>query len=266
MITEQSSLYNDLEKKKVRQILREINKEDAKVAKAVKDVIPKVELLVKQLVDRLKNGGRIFYVGAGTSGRLAVLDASELPPTFGVSPSTVQALIAGGEKALRYAVENAEDDRKTAWDELMNYEINKLDTVIGVSASGSTPYVLGALESARDFGLLTAAIVCNYNSPMAQVAEIVIDVIVGPEYLTASTRLKCGTAQKMILNMISTATMIQLGRVHGNTMEHLQLTNAKLLDRAVRMIMSESKLPYQQSKDLLLTHGSVRKALNALKR
>jgi N-acetylmuramic acid 6-phosphate etherase len=211
----------------------------------------------------MKRGGRIFYIGAGTSGRLGVLDASEIPPTFGMPPRLVVGLIAGGESALRNPVENAEDDINKAWDELQDYHINKTDTVIGIAASGTTPYVVGGLRNARGNGILTASIACNPGSPIAHEAEINIEVIVGPEFVTGSTRLKSGTAEKLVLNMISTVTMIKLGRVKGNKMVNMQLTNAKLIDRGTRMIMEESGLEYEQAKNILLVHGSVKKAMEA---
>ena len=262
-VTEQPSLHNDLDKKSVGQLLIEMNEEDQKVALAVQKTIPQIETLVEKIVERMKRGGRIFYLGAGTSGRLGVLDASEIPPTFGMPSNLVIGLIAGGEMALRTPVENAEDDTEKGWEELQNYHINKTDTVIGIAASGTTPYVVGALRSARANGILTASIACNPNSPIAQEAEIRIEIIVGPEFVTGSTRLKSGTAQKLILNMISTVTMIKLGRVKGNKMVNMQLTNAKLVDRGTRMIMEELGLEYEQAKNILLIHGSVKKAIVA---
>ena len=243
-ITEQTSLYNDLEKKQVEEILTDINTEDQKVALAVKKNIPQIAKLVKLIVTRMKCGGRIFYMGAGTSGRLGVLDASELPPTFGIPKSLVIGLIAGGDTALRNAVENAEDDETQGWNELAEYNINKNDTVIGIAASGTTPYVVGALRDAREHGILTACITSNPNSPMAQEADIAIEMVVGPEYVTGSSRMKSGTGQKMILNMISTAVMIQLGRVKGNKMVNMQLSNQKLIDRGTRMLVDLLGLGY----------------------
>lgn len=264
-ITEQPSLYNDLEKKSVRQILEEINAEDQKVAFAVKEAIPQIEKLVEQIVPRMKKGGRIFYMGAGTSGRLGVLDASEIPPTFGMPPNLVIGLIAGGDTALRSPVENAEDDVKKGWEELLNYSINKKDVVIGIAASGTTPYVIGALRAARKHEILTACITSNPNSPMAAEADIPIETIVGPEYVTGSSRMKSGTAQKMVLNMISTSVMIKLGRVKGNKMVNMQLSNQKLVDRGTRMLMDELHLSYPQAKALLLMHGSVKNAIDEYK-
>lgn len=265
-ITEQTSLYNDLEKKQVEEILTDINTEDQKVALAVKKNIPQIAKLVKLIVTRMKCGGRIFYMGAGTSGRLGVLDASELPPTFGIPKSLVIGLIAGGDTALRNAVENAEDDETQGWNELAEYNINKNDTVIGIAASGTTPYVVGALRDAREHGILTACITSNPNSPMAQEADIAIEMVVGPEYVTGSSRMKSGTGQKMILNMISTAVMIQLGRVKGNKMVNMQLSNQKLIDRGTRMLVDLLELGYGKAKQLLLLHGSVEKALEEIKK
>lgn len=265
-ITEQTSLYNDLEKKQVEEILTDINTEDQKVALAVKKNIPQIAKLVKLIVTRMKCGGRIFYMGAGTSGRLGVLDASELPPTFGIPKSLVIGLIAGGDTALRNAVENAEDDETQGWNELAEYNINKNDTVIGIAASGTTPYVVGALRDAREHGILTACITSNPNSPMAQEADIAIEMVVGPEYVTGSSRMKSGTGQKMILNMISTAVMIQLGRVKGNKMVNMQLSNQKLIDRGTRMLVDLLGLGYGKAKQLLLLHGSVEKALEEVKK
>ena len=264
-ITEQASLHNDLDQKSVGELLREMNAEDKKVALAVQQVIPQIEDLVTRIVDRMKRGGRIFYVGAGTSGRLGVLDASEIPPTFGMPSGLVIGLIAGGDVALRNPVENAEDDTEKAWVELQQFNINKNDTVIGLAASGTTPYVVGALQNARSNGILTASISCNPDSPIAHEADIKIEAIVGPEFVTGSTRLKSGTAQKLILNMISTTIMIQLGRVKGNKMVNMQLTNAKLIDRGTRMLIEELGLEYEKARNLLLIHGSVKKAVDSYK-
>ena len=217
-ITEQPSLYDDLDKKSVKEILEDINTEDHKVADAVQKAIPQIEKLVTLIIPRVKKGGRIFYMGAGTSGRLGVLDASEIPPTFGMPPTVVIGLIAGGDTALRNPVENAEDDMSRGWEELLQHHINSEDTVIGIAASGTTPYVIGAMRTAREHGILTGCITSNPNSPMATEADVPIEVIVGPEYVTGSSRMKSGTAQKMILNMISTTIMIELGRVQGNKM------------------------------------------------
>jgi len=265
-ITESPSLYNNLEQMSVHELLEGINSEDQKVALAVKKEIPKIEQLVLGIVERMKQGGRVFYMGAGTSGRLGVLDASEIPPTYGMPNTLMIGLIAGGDTALRNPVESAEDDLDKGWKELEGYNINKNDTVIGVAASGTTPYVIGALRKARENGILTASIACNPDSPIAVEADIAIEPIVGPEFVTGSTRMKSGTAQKMVLNMISTATMIRLGRVKGNKMVNMQLTNLKLVDRGTRMIMDELNLDYEQAKHLLLLHGSVREAVDSFHR
>ena len=262
-ISEQPSLYNDLEKKSVKEILTDINNEDKKVALAVEKAIPQIEKLVTEIVSRMKRGGRIFYMGAGTSGRLGVLDASEIPPTYGMDPSWVIGLIAGGDIALRNPVENAEDDKMQAWKDLQEFDINDKDTVIGIAASGTTPYVIGALEEAKKHGILTAAITSNPDAPVSEVADIPIEMIVGPEYVTGSSRMKSGTGQKMICNMITTAVMIQMGRVKGNKMVNMQLSNAKLVDRGTRMVVEELSLPYEEAKRLLLLHGSVKNAVDA---
>lgn len=265
-ITEQESLYKDLDKKPVRELLEDINREDRKVAEAVGKEIPKIEQLVTGLVERMRRGGRLFYIGAGTSGRLGVLDASEIPPTYGMPNTLVIGLIAGGDHALRNPVEAAEDDPEKAWAELQRYGINEKDTLVGIAASGTTPYVIGALRKAREAGLLTASINCNPDSPMAEAAEIAIEPVVGPEYVTGSTRMKSGTAQKMVLNMITTSTMIRLGRVKGNRMVNMQLTNQKLVDRGTRMIMEELRLGYDEARQLLLLHGSVKEAVDSYHR
>lgn len=262
-ISEQSSLYNDLENKSVHEILTEINAEDHKVADAVKAAIPKIEQLVNEIVPRMKRGGRIFYIGAGTSGRLGVLDASEIPPTFGMEPSWVIGIIAGGDKALRSSVENAEDDSEQGWKDLQEHGVGEKDTVIGIAASGTTPYVLGALRRACEHGCLTASITSNPDAPISAISKIAIEMVVGPEYVTGSSRMKSGTGQKMILNMITTTVMIRLGRVKGNKMVNMQLTNAKLVDRGTRMIIEDSGLPYEEARRLLLLHGSVKAAIDA---
>ena len=262
-ISEQSSLYNDLEKKSVHEILTDINTEDKKVALAVEKAIPQIEKLVNEIVPRMKQGGRIFYMGAGTSGRLGVLDASEIPPTFGMDPSWVIGLIAGGDIALRNPVENAEDNTNQGWEDLKKFNINDKDTVIGIAASGTTPYVIGAIEEAKKHGILTAAITSNPDAPVSEAADIAIEMVVGPEYVTGSSRMKSGTGQKMICNMITTATMIKMGRVKGNKMVNMQLSNAKLVDRGTRMVVDELGLSYDEAKRLLLMHGSVKKAVDA---
>ena len=265
-ITESESLYDNLDQMSVRELLEGINNEDRKVAIAVGREIPKIEKLVTRIVERMRRGGRLFYIGAGTSGRLGVLDASEIPPTYGMPNTLVIGLIAGGDRALRNPVEAAEDDLNKAWEELQQYHINTNDTLVGIAASGTTPYVIGALRKARSEGILTASISCNPDSPMAAEAEIAIEPVVGPEFVTGSTRMKSGTAQKMVLNMITTSTMIKLGRVKGNRMVNMQLTNQKLVDRGTRMIMEELRLDYEQSKNLLLLHGSVREAIDSYHR
>lgn len=265
-ITESESLYDNLDQMSVRELLEGINNEDRKVAIAVGREIPKIEKLVTRIVERMRRGGRLFYIGAGTSGRLGVLDASEIPPTYGMPNTLVFGLIAGGDRALRNPVESAEDDLDKAWEELQQYHINTNDTLVGIAASGTTPYVIGALRKARSEGILTASISCNPDSPMAAEAEIAIEPVVGPEFVTGSTRMKSGTAQKMVLNMITTSTMIKLGRVKGNRMVNMQLTNQKLVDRGTRMIMEELRLDYEQSKNLLLLHGSVREAIDSYHR
>ncbi len=265
-ISEQPSLYNDLEKKSVHELLTDINNEDHKVADAVEKAIPQIEVLVTGIVERMKRGGRIFYMGAGTSGRLGVLDASEIPPTFGMDPSWVIGLIAGGDTALRNPVENAEDNTNQGWLDLLEHNINDKDTVIGIAASGTTPYVIGALREAKARGCLTAAISSNPDSPIAQEADVAIEMIVGPEYVTGSSRMKSGTGQKMICNMITTSVMIQMGRVKGNKMVNMQLSNAKLVDRGTRMIIEELALPYDEAKRLLLLHGSVKNAVDAYRK
>ena len=262
-ISEQPSLYNDLEKKSTHEILTDINTEDKKVALAVEKAIPQIEKLVNDIVPRMKQGGRIFYMGAGTSGRLGVLDASEIPPTFGMDPSWVIGLIAGGDIALRNPVENAEDNTNQGWEDLKKFNINDKDTVIGIAASGTTPYVIGAIEEAKKHGILTAAITSNPDAPVSEAADIAIEMVVGPEYVTGSSRMKSGTGQKMICNMITTATMIKMGRVKGNKMVNMQLSNAKLVDRGTRMVIDELGLSYDEAKRLLLLHGSVKKAVDA---
>ena len=264
-ITESESLYDNLDQMSVRELLEGINNEDRKVAIAVGREIPKIEKLVTRIVERMRRGGRLFYIGAGTSGRLGVLDASEIPPTYGMPNTLVIGLIAG-DRALRNPVESAEDDLDKAWEELQQYHINTNDTLVGIAASGTTPYVIGALRKARSEGILTASISCNPDSPMAAEAEIAIEPVVGPEFVTGSTRMKSGTAQKMVLNMITTSTMIKLGRVKGNRMVNMQLTNQKLVDRGTRMIMEELRLDYEQSKNLLLLHCYVCEAIDCFHR
>lgn len=260
-ITETPSLYDNLETMSVQELLDNINQEDAKVHLAVRNAIPQIQPLVERIVVKMKKGGRLFYIGAGTSGRLGVLDASEVPPTFGVPDNMVIGIIAGGDGALRKAVESAEDDPNKAWDDLLKFNINKNDTLIGIAASGSTPYVIGGLTNARKNGVLTGCITCNPNSKMADAAEFPIEAVVGPEFVTGSTRLKAGTAQKMILNMITTSIMIKLGRVKGNKMVNMMLTNKKLIERGTRMIVEELNINKAEAKRLLLLHGSVKEAI-----
>ncbi|MDR1675537.1 MAG: N-acetylmuramic acid 6-phosphate etherase [Tannerella sp.] len=260
-ITEATSLYGDLEQKTTRGMLEEMNVENAKVIQAVQNAIPRIEELVNRIVPRMQRGGRLFYLGAGTSGRLGVLDASEIPPTFGMPSTCVVGLIAGGDAALRAPVENAEDDTEQGWKDLLQHRVNDRDTVTGIAASGATPYVTGALRAARKHGILTAVITGNPGSPAAAEADIPIEVIVGPEYVTGSSRMKSGTAQKLVLNMISTSVMIQLGRVKGNRMVHMQLSNRKLVERGTRMLVEALGIPCEQAHTLLLIHGSVQKAM-----
>jgi N-acetylmuramic acid 6-phosphate etherase len=264
-ITESSSHFENLDKMSIPELLRNINEEDSRVHLAVKKALPQIEKLISKIVPRMKKGGRIFYLGAGTSGRLGVLDASEVPPTFGVPDTMVIGLIAGGEVALRKAVESAEDDPAKAFKELEIFNINTKDTVIGIAASGTTPYVIGGIRKARENGILTGCITCNPESPLAEATEIPIVVVVGPEFVTGSTRLKAGTAQKMVLNMITTTVMIKLGRVKGNKMVNMQLTNKKLIERGTRMIVEELNIQRDAARILLLQHGSVKKAIESYK-
>jgi N-acetylmuramic acid 6-phosphate etherase len=260
-ITESSSPYDNLEKMSVRELLEGIHNEDKKVLPAVEKTIPQIEKLVTQIVPKVKKGGRLFYVGAGTSGRLGILDASEIPPTYGVGYDIVIGLIAGGDQAIRKAIESAEDDENLSWQELQKYNIGKIDTVVGIAASGRTPFVVGAVKNARKEGILTACITSNPGSVLAQNVDIPIEAVVGPEFVTGSTRMKSGTAQKLILNMITTTLMIQMGRVKGNRMVNMQLTNQKLVERGARMIMDELGYNESKARRLLLLHGSVNKVL-----
>ena len=264
-ITEQPSLHEDLEQLSVRSLLEGINEEDQKVALAVRSCIPHIERLVTGIVERMQQGGRVFYIGAGTSGRLGVLDASEIPPTFGMPDTYIIGIIAGGETALRHPVENAEDDTLKGWEELQAFHISDKDTVIGIAASGTTPYVIGALQQARKRGILTAGISSNPDSPLSHAVDIPIEMIVGPEFITGSSRMKSGTGQKMILNMISTTVMIKLGRVKGNRMVNMQLSNQKLVDRGVQMLIDELHINKAEAKQLLQEQGSVKKAFDAYK-
>lgn len=262
-VTETPSNYNDLEKMDTRTILTSINDEDKKIANAVEQVIPEVGQLVDALGERFMNGGRLFYIGAGTSGRLGILDASEIPPTFGMPHERVIGIIAGGDTAIRKAVENAEDDTNQAWLDLKKHEINTDDVLVGIAASGTTPYVIGGLKAAMKHNILTGCITNNPGSPVTQVCDIPIAVNVGPEFLTGSTRMKSGTSQKLVLNMISTALMIKIGRVKGNKMVNMQLTNDKLVDRGTRYIVEGLGVDYKEAERLLKTHGSVKNALEA---
>jgi N-acetylmuramic acid 6-phosphate etherase len=260
-ITESESHYSNLEEQSLQELLVNINREDQTVPQAIAQAIPQIEALTQQVVQKLKSGGRLFYMGAGTSGRLGIVDASECPPTFGVEHGLVIGLIAGGDTAIRKAVEFAEDDREQGWKDLQEHLINANDVVIGIAASGTTPYVIGALEKCNSEGIITGCITCNPDSPLAQTAKFPVVAVVGPEFVTGSTRMKSGTAQKLILNMISTATMIQLGRVKGNRMVDMQLSNNKLIDRGVRMVMDATGLEYEAAAKLLKEQGSVRKAV-----
>ncbi|MEO8066059.1 MAG: N-acetylmuramic acid 6-phosphate etherase [Flavobacteriales bacterium] len=262
-LTEQSSNHMDLEQKSTGDLLRGINAEDGGVPGAVAAAIPSIEALVEAIVPRIQRGGRLFYMGAGTSGRLGIVDASECPPTFGVPHGMVVGLIAGGDQAIRKAVEFAEDDTEQGWKDLQEHAIGSDDTVIGIAASGSTPYVVGALTACNAQGILTGCITCNPGSPVSDVAARPVVVAVGPEFVTGSTRMKSGTAQKLVLNMISTAVMIKLGRVKGNRMVDMQLSNNKLIDRGTRMVMDGLGIGYDEANALLKTHGSVRKAVEA---
>lgn len=260
-ITEKASLYRHLEKMPVVEVLESINREDKKVAAAVADVIPQIDKLVETVIAKMKEGGRLFYIGAGTSGRLGILDASECPPTFGVPDGWVIGIIAGGDHAIRNAVEFAEDSLTQAWEDLEKHGISTQDVVVGVAASGTTPYVVNGLRDCQEKGIKTACITCNSNSPMAVYADFPIEVVVGPEFVTGSTRMKAGTAQKMVLNMISTATMIGLGRVLDNRMVDMQLSNNKLVDRGTKILKNAYDVPYESAKKALLKYGSVRKAI-----
>ncbi|HXA02564.1 MAG TPA: N-acetylmuramic acid 6-phosphate etherase [Cytophagaceae bacterium] len=260
-VTESPSRFNDLEKMSVSELLHNINNEDKNVPLAVQKAIPQIEKLVEEIVPRMKKGGRLFYIGAGTSGRLGILDASECSPTFGVPDTMVIGLIAGGEKAIRKAVEFAEDDKEQGWKDLKKYKIKENDIIIGLAASGYTPYPIGALEEANKNNILTGCITCNKNTPLAATAKFPIEVILGPEFLTGSTRMKSGSAQKLVLNMISTSVMIQLGRVKGNKMVDMQLTNKKLISRGIKMLMDELKVDKNKAGELLKKHRNVRQAI-----
>jgi N-acetylmuramic acid 6-phosphate etherase len=258
---EKDSRYADLEQMPVAELLRNINNEDHTVPDAVELALPQIERLVTVTAEKMKAGGRLFYIGAGTSGRLGIVDASECPPTFGVPFDLVVGIIAGGDKAIRKAVEFAEDDIQQAWKDLSAYHINEKDVLVGIAASGTTPYVVGGLRAANENNVVTGCIVCNTGSPVAAEARYPVEVVTGPEFLTGSTRMKAGTAQKLVLNMLSTSVMIQLGRVKGNKMVDMQLSNHKLVGRGTHMVMNYTGLPEQAASDLLLKHGSVRKAV-----
>lgn len=263
--TESASSYDDLEKMSIHDLLVNINKEDQTVPLAVQRVIPQIERLVDEVVKKMYDGGRLFYIGAGTSGRLGVLDASEIPPTYGMPHGKVIGLIAGGDAAIRKAVEKAEDDTAQAWKDLEKFNIGKQDFLVGIAASGRTPYVIGGLKDAQANGIATGCVVCNAGSEVARHAGFPVEVVVGPEFVTGSTRMKSGTAQKLVLNMISTAAMIRLGRVKGNKMVDMQLTNNKLVDRGTRMVMEELSIPQDEAERLLKQYGSVRKAVESRK-
>src|SRR5665213_1406201 len=260
-ITEEQGQYRNLEKMSVHELLTLMNKEDRQVPVAVGRSIPQIEKLTEHITDRMLAGGRLFYLGAGTSGRLGILDASEIPPTFGMPYGLIIGLIAGGEEAIRTPVENAEDDRSQGWLDLKEYEICEKDLVIGIAASGTTPYVIGALETCRENNIATGCVTCNRGTPLAAVSDYPVEVVVGPEFVTGSTRMKSGTAQKLVLNMISTAVMIRIGRVEDTRMVNMQLTNNKLIDRGTRMLMNQSGIrDYEKAKFLLMKYGSVKRA------
>lgn len=261
--TESSSHYNDLEKMSVADLLRNMNKEDQQVPLSVAKALPQIEALVNAIVEKMSAGGRLFYIGAGTSGRLGVLDASEIPPTYGLPQGHVIGLIAGGDVAIRTSVEHAEDDPAQAWKDLSVYKISKADVLVGIAASGRTPYVIGGVTTAREHGVITGAVTCNVGTELAKNVDYPIEAVVGPEFVTGSTRMKSGTAQKLVLNMISTVTMIRLGRVIGNKMVDMQMTNIKLVGRATRMVMEELGINADEAERLLKEFGSVRKALNS---
>lgn len=261
--TETDSKYNHLEKMTVNELLTNINTEDQTVPLAVEKAIPQIEQLVEQIVNKLKNGGRLFYIGAGTSGRLGIVDASECPPTFGVPHELVVGLIAGGDTAIRKAVEFAEDSKTQGWLDLKQHDISSKDVVVGIAASGTTPYVISALEMCNTNNIITGCISCNRSSPLSVTAKFPIDVVVGPEFVTGSSRMKAGTAQKLVLNMITTATMIQLGKVKGNKMVDMQLSNNKLVDRGIKMLMSELTINRQEAEQLLKENNNVRAAIKA---
>jgi N-acetylmuramic acid 6-phosphate etherase len=260
-ITEMTSIYRHLDKMSVNDLLENMNSEDRTVPEAVGKAIPQIEKLVQAIVRKMKSGGRLFYIGAGTSGRLGVLDASECPPTYGVPKEWIVGIIAGGDVALRNSVEAAEDSLEQAWLDLKAFDINEDDVVVGIAASGTTPYVIEGLKRCKESGILTGCITCNPESPLASVSDFPVEIITGPEFVTGSTRMKAGTAQKLTLNMISTAVMIQLGRVLDNKMVDMKLSNAKLIDRGVKMIMKYLNIPYEEAEELLHKNGNVRNVL-----
>lgn len=264
--TEKVSKYDHLENMSTSELLFCINNEDKTVAESIAEELPAIEALVEASLAKMQEGGRLFYIGAGTSGRLGVLDASECPPTFGVSDNVVIGLIAGGDKALRKAVENAEDHTQQAWKDLLEFQISDKDVLIGIAASGTTPYVIGGIKEARENGIITGCITCSSGSPLAAVSQFPIEIVTGPEFVTGSTRMKAGTAQKMVLNMISTSLMIKLGRVKGNKMVDMQLSNKKLVGRGTDMIMEELNIGEKEASELLKEHGSVRKAVSAYRK
>jgi N-acetylmuramic acid 6-phosphate etherase len=265
-ITEEQGSYRHLEKLSILEILSFINQEDKKVPEAVEKAIPQIESLTSHITTKMLKGGRLFYIGAGTSGRLGILDASEIPPTYGMPYGLIIGLIAGGEEAIQKPIENAEDDMQQGWKDLEEHDINQKDVVIGIAASGATPYVLGALEQCRNHGVTTGSLSCNPGAPISKLADFPVEVIVGPEFVTGSTRMKSGTAQKLVLNMISTTVMIRIGRVQDNKMVNMQLSNNKLIDRGTKMLMAESGIKdYEKARGLLLQHGSVKRALEALR-
>ena len=264
-VTEEAGKYRDLEKMSIYDVLSNINKEDQLVPGAVEKAIPQIEKLVAVISDKMLAGGRLFYMGAGTSGRLGILDASEIPPTYGMPYGLVIGLIAGGEEAIQKPIENAEDDSEQGWVDLQNHAVCDKDVVIGIAASGTTPYVIGAMQESRKRGIVTGCITCNPGSPLSENADYPIEVLVGPEFVTGSTRMKSGTAQKLVLNMISTTVMIQIGRVEDNKMVNMLLTNSKLVDRGTQMVMEKTGIDdYEKAKALLLKYGSVKRAADSV--
>lgn len=263
-VTEESSVYRNLEDKSVDELITDINKEDSKIASSVKKSLPQIEKLISALVKKMLKGGRLFYIGAGTSGRLGILDASECPPTYGVPEGLVIGIIAGGKKAIIHAIEKAEDDTNQGWEDLCEYKINDGDFVVGIASSGTTPYVIGALRKCKGHGILTGSISCNPDAPVSHIADYPVEIIVGPEFVTGSTRMKSGTAQKMVLNMISTTAMIKLGRVEDNKMVNMKLTNKKIIQRAIRMLMEKGNIGETEATSLLNKFKSVKKAMDTL--